>query len=48
MTQEMDEKEFEEWWLHTSFDFMPSIVKALKETWLASRRLLREKEGKDG
>ncbi len=52
--EEQDEKEFEEWWIHR-FDAPEGVKKSFgykqqyffcKETWLASRRTLREKEGR--
>lgn len=56
MTQdERNEKEFEEWWINKfdapdkikgTFGYLQSKLFA-KKGWLASRRLLREKEEKD-
>jgi len=53
MTQEeIDEKEFEEWWANGRLlekDIVRwTIWDESKIVWFASRRLLREKESKDG
>ena len=51
MTEDEDLKEFEEWWqglnpIDLIINKKPSVMEWIRESWLASRRLLREKKSK--